>query len=47
MKHIHLNLEDKEFLKLANLKSRVEMMQGDTMTWEEFILLIKNKFERI
>jgi hypothetical protein len=45
----YINLEfknEKDFFALANLKARYEMIKGDTLSWEEFVLKLKINFER-
>ena len=46
MKHILLKLEEQDFFKLSNLKSRTSFKENKEFTWEEFVMLLKKRFEQ-
>jgi len=45
MKSILLKLDDKEFFKLQNVKTRAELAKRESMTWEKFISLLRKNWE--
>jgi hypothetical protein len=48
VKNILLKFEnEKEYFALSNLKSRYEMLTGQSLTWEQFIWRLKLNFERM
>ena len=47
LKPILLTYEEVDFVKLSNLKNRLQIVRKESITWEEFFMILKDNLERM